>query len=326
MDSIISVIIPVYNVELYIAQCLESVVQQSYASLEIILIDDGSTDASGQICDAFAVKDDRIRVIHQENAGAAAARNTGLDTATGEYLVFADSDDWLERDAYSYMLEELKKEQADIVQCSYRDIYVNKQIDQICKASGSSYDQVSFLARFTEDWTCGLLWDKLFKREVFKNIRFETGHIIDDEFFTYQGVMNAKKVICRDRIVYNYRMRRSGATGNPEHYEQIVTDKLDYLTKRLDKVTEAYPPLSKTYNRHFLYMMIWLSDDSNITEQGIEQIQTVLRERWKQCRNSGEGWRVDLKLKQLMRSKPHEYLENRTIQYDDKKERYQLFE
>ncbi len=326
MEPIISVIVPVYNVESYIAQCVESIVHQTYTSLEIILIDDGSTDTSGQICDVYGEKDSRIRVIHQKNAGAAAARNTGLDAATGEYLVFVDSDDWLEIDAYGYMLGELKKEQADIVQCSYRDIYVNKQIDQICKASGRSFDQVSYLARFTEDWTCGLQTDKLFKRTLFDEVRFETGHVIDDEFFTYQGVMNAKKVICRDKIIYNYRRRVSGATGNPEHMDRIVVDKLEYLTQRLDKVTEVYPSLTQTFNRHFLYMMIWLSEDSNITEQGIERVQTVLRERWKQCRNSGEGWHADRKLKKLMRSKPDEFLKNRIIQPEEDNTNNLLFD
>lgn len=323
MDSLISVIVPVYNVAPYLTQCLESIVQQTCHSLEIILIDDGSTDASGHICDEYADKDDRIQVVHQKNAGAAAARNAGLNMATGEFLAFVDSDDWLEEDAFAYMLEELQKEQADIVQCSYREIFINRQIDHICKAAGSSFDRESYLARFTEDWTCSLLWDKLFRRDLFQDIRFETGHVIDDEFFTYQGVMNAGKVICRDKIVYNYRMRKSGATGNPEHYERIVEDKLDYLTKRLDTVTKACPSLTEIYNRHFLHMMIWLSEDSNITEQGIEQVQTVLRQRWTQCKNSGEGWKTDRKLKKLMRSNPEALLKNRSIPME---ETNQLFE
>lgn len=314
MDPVISIIVPFYNVASYLAQCIESIVQQSYTSLEIILVNDGSTDTSEQICKEFANRDNRIHVIHQKNAGAAAARNAGLDIATGEYLAFVDSDDWLEEGAFAYMLGELQGEHADIVQCSYRDIYVNRQADHICKASGCTFDQVSYLARYTEDWTCSLLWDKLYKRELFKNIRFETGHVIDDEYFTYQGVMNSQKIICRDRIVYNYRIRKSSVTGDPKHYEQIVTDKLDYLSKRLDKITSEYPSLTKTFNRHFLYMVNWISKDNLMTEQGLELVQKTLRERWKQCRNSGEGWHVDRQLKRLMRAKPGEFLNNRTVQ------------
>ena len=296
----------------YITQCLESIVHQSYSLLEVILIDDGSTDASGKICDEFAQKDNRIQVIHQINSGAAAARNTGLDVASGEYLAFVDSDDWLEKDAYEYLIEELQKEQADIVQSSYRTIYVNRQVDCLCRASGRVFDQTSYLLRFAEDWTCSLLWDKLYRRELLKDIRFETGHVIDDEYFTYQVVMNAQKVVCRDKIVYNYRMRSSGATNDPDHYERIVNDKLDYLTKRLDRISATYPLLTSAFCRHFLHMMIWISEDDNMTERALHHVQMVLRERWKQCRNSGEGWRTDLKLKKLMRSEPGEYLHNRT--------------
>ena len=326
VNNLISVIVPVYNVESYIEQCLESIVHQTYQSLEIILIDDETKDASGQICDEFAKQDCRIHVIHQKKAGAAAARNAGLNMATGDYLAFVDSDDWLEEDAFQYMLEELQKEQADIVQCSYRDIYVNRQTDCICKVSGHSFDRISYLARFTEDWTCSLLWDKLYKRELFDNIFFETGHIIDDEYFTYQGVMNAQKVICREKVVYNYRHRRSGATGNPKHYERIVADKLDYLTERLDRISFTYPSLAKTFNRHFLYMIIWLSEGNNMTLAGLERVQKVLRERWSQCKNSGEGWQVDRKLKKLMRSEPKRYLMSRKKQTDKKKETDILFE
>lgn len=326
MGPVISVVIPVYNVERYITQCLESIIHQSYKHLEILLIDDGSTDTSGIICDEFAKKDKRIRVVHQKNAGAAAARNTGLDVATGAYLGFVDSDDWLEINALEYMLLELQKEHSDIVQCSYREIYVNRQVDCLCKVAGNDFDQLSYLARFTEDWTCSLLWDKLYKRELFDGIRFETGHVIDDEYFTYQGVMNAKKIICRDRIVYNYRMRKSGATGNPAHNERILDDKLDYLTKRLDRITEAYPSLNKTFNRHFLYMMLWLSEDSSITEQGLKHVQEVLRARWKQCRNSGEGWQVDLKLKKLMHLRLEKKFSSIKGQIEECQETDQLFE
>ena len=109
MNNLISVIVPVYNVAAYLPQCLDSILQQDHEALEVILIDDGSTDCSGEICDGYAAADSRIRVIHQKNSGAAAAKNAGLRAATGEYLVFADSDDFVEPGAYSYMLRTLQK-------------------------------------------------------------------------------------------------------------------------------------------------------------------------------------------------------------------------
>ena len=115
MDGLISVIIPVYNVAAYLPQCLDSVLSQDYEALEVILIDDGSKDESGAICDAYAARDSRVRVIHQQNAGGAAAKNAGLRIATGEYLTFVDSDDWLEPDAYASMMALAMEEKVKLV-------------------------------------------------------------------------------------------------------------------------------------------------------------------------------------------------------------------
>lgn len=121
MKDVISVIVPVYNVSAYLPECLDSILSQDYEKLEVILIDDGSTDDSGAICDAYAQRDGRIRVIHQKNGGAAAAKNAGLRAATGEYLSFADSDDFLEPGAYAYMMSLLKENGADIVRCAFQN-------------------------------------------------------------------------------------------------------------------------------------------------------------------------------------------------------------
>ena len=199
----ISVIIPVYNVEKYISQCLDSVCNQTNRDLEIILVDDGSTDASDKICDEYACHDKRIHVIHQKNSGAAAAKNAGLRVASGEYLSFVDSDDFLELNAYYYMIQIMQTQNADVVQCSYRDVFKNYVKDHILK--DTTLNQIDFLTLFTEDWTCGLLWDKLYRRSLFEGIFFETGHKIDDEYFTYRGIINAKKIVRDSQIVYNYR-------------------------------------------------------------------------------------------------------------------------
>lgn len=118
----ISIIVPVYNVERYIERCVESICQQTYTNTEIILVDDGSTDSSGKICDEIAVKDPRIRVIHQQNSGLSAARNAGLAVAKGEYIAFVDSDDYIAQEMYSVMIENMEKYDLDIIGCtSFRD-------------------------------------------------------------------------------------------------------------------------------------------------------------------------------------------------------------
>ena len=125
---LISVIVPVYNVEKYIRECLDSIVNQTYKNLQIILVDDGSSDNSGKICDEFAKKDSRITVVHQENQGAGAAKNTGLELIEGEYFSIIDSDDYIDLSMYEKMVSLMKQYDSDIVQCLFKQVYVNKII------------------------------------------------------------------------------------------------------------------------------------------------------------------------------------------------------
>lgn len=122
MDKTISVIVPVYNVKPYLAKSVNSILNQTYRTLQVILIDDGSTDGSGELCNYLAQQDHRIQVIHQRNGGAASAKNAGLRTANGEYLSFVDSDDYLEADAYRFMVDKLETYNADVVRCSFRNV------------------------------------------------------------------------------------------------------------------------------------------------------------------------------------------------------------
>lgn len=170
MNSTISVVIPVYNVELYIRECLDSVLSQSNSSLQIILIDDGSTDNSGAICDEYAEKDSRIIVIHQKNAGAAGAKNVGLRVVTGKYLSFVDNDDYLEPGAYTHMVAKLEDTKANVIQCSFCDVFTDKTVSHVDQGEQTEFTCVRYLEQFRKDWTCGLLWDKLYVRSIFDGI------------------------------------------------------------------------------------------------------------------------------------------------------------
>ena len=283
----ISIIVPVYKVESYLPQCLESIIGQSFRDLEILLIDDGSPDNCGAICDEYAARDARIRVIHQKNGGAANAKNTGLRAATGEYLSFVDADDILEPGAYELMVRELNASGADVIQCGYRDLYLNRSVDRVTLKERRVFDAESYLRRYTLDWTCGLLWDKLYRRELFDGIFFEEGHRIDDEFFTYQGIMNASKILHLPEIVYSYRQRASSVTRSPEAKRQIVLDKLDYLEKRRAKVLARFPSLKQDFDYHYLSMLVILSTDPGASEASIRLTQRMLRDyfrREKPCR------------------------------------------
>lgn len=278
MSGNISVIIPVYNVEPYLRECLDSVLTQSYFDLQVILINDGSTDRSGAICDEYAAKDPRVRVIHQKNGGAAAAKNAGLRIATGTYLSFVDSDDYLEPGAYSHMVGLLRENGADVVQCAYRDVFQHTAIDRVTVEKTEQLTTTAYLQRYTQDWTCALLWDKLYRRCIFDGIFFEEGHKIDDEYFTYQGIMNANKVVRDNRVVYNYRKRRSSVMASPESGKQILLDRIDYLGKRRRNVIARFPELRPPFDRHFVEMMVILSRSPVGTKESCKKIRMLLRE------------------------------------------------
>lgn len=276
MDKVISVIVPVYKVEKYLPQCLDSILNQDYEHLEVILIDDGSPDNCGAICDEYARKDSRIRVIHQKNAGAAAAKNAGLRIATGEYLSFADSDDYLEPGAYRYMMSALMEAGADAGEFSFRYLYRSRTEDHIIHPQRVLVDGSNYLRRFTQGWSSALLWNKLYKRSLFDGIFFEEGHRIDDEYFTYQGMMNARQVVCDPAVVYNYRMRASGAMGNPKAGEQRMLDRVDYLSKRRIRVGERFPELKRDFDLEYLDALTYLTDYPENTEKSLTAIRKAM--------------------------------------------------
>lgn len=195
----ISVIVPIYNVEPYLRQCIDSIVSQTYTNLEILLIDDGSTDGSGKIADSY--DDPRIRVFHTENCGLSAARNLGLDNAHGEYISFVDADDWIDEDlldlAFHYISD------ADIVcysnnnQFFLDNVYIGGKI---------------ILQAFINDLIPGSAWCMLCKKQCFSDIRFPTGRIHEDTATTYKLFYHSSKVICLSKVGYHYRSRKGSIT------------------------------------------------------------------------------------------------------------------
>lgn len=284
MDDLISVIMPVYKVEAYLEESIVSVLNQDHRELELILIEDGSPDRCGNICDAYAAKDSRVRVIHQKNGGAAAAKNAGLRMASGTWLSFVDSDDYLEPGAYSHMLKLLKAHQADAVQCSFRDVYRNRT--ELHLQQPGVLNEHQYLVRFPKDWSCPLLWNKLYRRSLFDGIFFEEGHKIDDEYFTYQGFLNPCKVVLDDRIVYNYRKRASSVMSSPETAEQRILDCIDMVVKRRKIVTDRWPELRKAFDESYMDMLWNLSIRPGNTESTIDLLKDHLKRYFRIWGNS----------------------------------------
>ena len=222
----ISIIVPIYNVEKYLDKCIKSIVNQSFKNLEIILVDDGSPDNCPAICDEWAIKDSRIKVIHKENGGLSDARNAGLAVATGEYIAFVDSDDYIEADMYKKLLSVALNNKCDIVSCKLRMVYEN---DKNFVTKDDSEDLIIYS---TEDAMSALIDDKIrqvvrnkiYKADIIKNIPFDVGKYHEDEFWSYQAIGNATKIATIDYTGYNYLPRSGSIMGN------------GYSLKRLDAV------------------------------------------------------------------------------------------
>lgn len=201
----ISVIVPVYNVESCLAKCLDSIIRQTYIDLDIIIIDDGSTDGSGGICDKFAEADVRIRVFHTENRGLSAARNIGLDVAIGEWIGFVDADDWIEHDMYEELFKRAQEVNADLVECGWYRVS-QERTERISKDSCllSRDKAVHALINGTID---DCVWNKLWKKSCFEGVRFPNRRAYEDIATTCQVISKINLVYCVDVNKYHYRQR-----------------------------------------------------------------------------------------------------------------------
>jgi glycosyltransferase involved in cell wall biosynthesis len=239
------VVAPVYNVENYFVEFIESVINQTYKKLQIILVDDGSTDNSGFLCDEYAKKDCRITVVHQENQGAGAAKNTGLDLVKGEYFSIIDSDDYLELNMYERMLNSFFTENCDVVQCMFYNAFVNNKYPRQFNFQQKNKNALSsqrFLYEMIYDWKYRIFWNKLFKTSLLQDIRFPVGRKIDDEFFTYKLICNAKKIVNINDCLYNYRMRKSSVV-HANSKNVLLKDMLDCFIEREEYISQRYPNL-----------------------------------------------------------------------------------
>lgn len=211
----ISVIVPVYNVEAYLPRCIDSILAQTYRNLEIILVDDGTKDNCDKICDKYAAQDSRVRVIHKPNGGLSSARNAGIDVATGEYLAFVDSDDWIEPDTYEHLLSAALRYDVKLV-CAGRydvDSATGEKRKGLCPpreevVTGKEMARRIFLWENMDSAS----WDKLYHRSLFREIRFPLGKIVEDVPIMYLIALDAGKVAMCDKPVYNYYHRPGSIT------------------------------------------------------------------------------------------------------------------
>ncbi|MCQ2570883.1 MAG: glycosyltransferase [Candidatus Saccharibacteria bacterium] len=243
--ELISIIVPVYRVEKYLFRCVDSLVKQTYSNLEIILVDDGSPDNSGKLCDDYAKKDNRVKVVHKKNGGLSSARNAGIDVMAGQYVLFVDSDDYIAPETVEHLYEDITKTGADISICDFIPFTDKKQ-------SKNSYPKTQFILSGEEKFayiapsehysTYGVVstvqWNKLFKAEIFAKLRYEDGRINEDEFIVAEEFNLANKISYNLKPLYYYYQRE----------DSIIHS---FSLNRLD-IVDAIDARIKFYKKHHL--------------------------------------------------------------------------
>ena len=242
--SLVSIIVPIFNVEAYLDRCVENLVNQTYQNLEIILVDDGSPDDCPKMCDEWAIKDSRIKVIHKKNGGLSDARNAGMEIASGEYISFIDSDDYIALDFFVTLLLVMKKENSDIVECGVVKFYEDGRFEEYS-------DDLAVTTFETESALSGLIsenpfhqhvWNKLYKTQLVKDIPYAVGKLNEDEFWTYQVFGRAKKVSKINKTMYYYFQRSSSIMGESYNIRRI--DALEGKSNRQKYIEKNYSNLA----------------------------------------------------------------------------------
>jgi len=231
-NKLISIIVPVYKVEPYLHRCVDSILNQTYKNMEIILVDDGSPDRCGEICDEYAKKDNRIKVIHKENGGLSEARNFGIDIAKGRYISFLDSDDWIHKKYISELYKLLIKTNADISACDFLRTKT-EDVPKIEKGIIHEFTNIEALEQFTDKFYVQMVvtWGKLYKRELFDHIRFPVGRLHEDEFTTYKLIYKAKKIVLTNSKMLYYWQRSDSIMRSGFNLNQKL-DALDSYEER----------------------------------------------------------------------------------------------
>ncbi len=235
-NDLISVIVPVYNMENYLERCVHSVLQQTYQKLEVILVDDGSTDASPQMCDAYAAKDERVKVVHKENGGLSDARNAGLAVAAGAYIGYVDSDDWIEHDMYERMYRACVEQDAQLCVCRYFSEYADRTL------GGGNGETVPltrdallriYIGGHAQYVIYNSVWSKLFRRSLVEGVTFPKGRNSEDITYTTRAFCRLDKAVYLDRCLYHYVLDREGSIMNVSRGERMFRDELPFWREHI---------------------------------------------------------------------------------------------
>ena len=250
--ELISIIVPVYNVEKYLKKCVDSIVNQTYKNLEIILVDDGATDNSGKICDELVELDNRIKVYHKKNGGLSDARNYGVERATGDYIGFVDSDDYINAEMYEKLYEAIKKENVDVAECNLKIVYPEKKE----LFTDEKYYQICNKQEYLEEYLkiekiFGSACVRLTRADIAKKLKFPVGKLYEDTYYAYDLIGIVDKYVIMDNPYYNYLMRENSITN--AKFNPRIFDLIEIVEKFHTNVYKNYPSLKEAADCRKMY-------------------------------------------------------------------------
>lgn len=280
----ISIIVPVYKVEKYLEKCVDSILAQTFTDFELILVDDGSPDRSGAMCDEYAQKDSRVRVIHKENGGLSSARNAGIDVAKGRYFGFVDSDDYIAADMYELLYQNAKKEQADMSICGIFDLYAGKEpkilSEQYLLLNKEEAMKAVLEAKIVSVHAC----NKLFSRELFSAIRYPKGVITEDAAVILPLLDECSSVVIDTRQKYYYFHREGSISSSGFSIKDL--DTIDVWMNNEQWIFDRYPQLidvahTRTCWANFIVLDKIVGSDLENEFKGTKEIVQFLRKNFK---------------------------------------------
>lgn len=278
MEQLISVIIPVYNSEQYISSCLDSIINQTYQNLEIIVVNDGSTDNSLKLLLEYQGKDRRIKTIDIVNHGVSHARNIGIKYSTGEYITFVDSDDTIELDTIETLYKDIIENEADLVQCNN---YINSKKTYYTYDNHKLNGKTEVFQEFLKDLLCCTVWGKLYKRELFDYVSFnEEYNNHEDELFLYEIVKHCNSVFMEAKLLYKYSWNKKGSLTNKKTDKKDIEVFVQLFNDVIEYTKENHPDLIEQTNKFLtrkMYFLKELKEDISIKDFDLESINPDVR-------------------------------------------------
>lgn len=293
----ITIIVPVYKVEAYLHRCVDSILNQTYTDFELLLVDDGSPDSCGEICDEYANKDSRISVIHQKNGGLSAARNTGIDwfyeQNRSDYITFVDSDDWLHPDYLKILLNGVSENNVKISVCNYKRV--------TAEIPNKNYDNIEYELTSPEDflvnhsWQYNYAWGKLYHKSVFQDIRYPVGKIFEDTFTTYKALHKCEKIAYTDLQLYYYLRNEQGISRTPwKPTELVIFDAMQeqmafYKENGLQK---AFEKEFELFVHHHAYQIVRIKENKKDLKKNNATLKDIKKNLRKYLRENRDKFNV----------------------------------